>query len=132
MAAIGDRVLMGNRQVLDRPDPPADAPTGRWYAPAPMFSRVKVAIRFFFVGLVVGVLLAPRSGRATRRLLRVRADRLFNELLDAATLGAYETKTGSLRTRTTPIPPRTCQPSTRKKAARLPPSPDRLAGAGMR
>jgi gas vesicle protein len=55
-----------------------------------MFSRVKVAIRFFFVGLVVGVLLAPRSGRATRRLLRVRADRLFNELLDAATLGAYE------------------------------------------
>jgi hypothetical protein len=56
-----------------------------------MFSRVKIAIRFFFVGLVVGVLLAPRSGRATRRLLRVRADRLFNELLDAATLGAYET-----------------------------------------
>ena len=55
-----------------------------------MFSRVKIAIRFFFVGLVVGVLLAPRSGRTTRRLLRVRADRLFNELLDAATLGAYE------------------------------------------
>ena len=40
----------------------------------------------------MGVLLAPRSGRATRRLLRVRADRLFNELLDAATLGAYETE----------------------------------------
>jgi hypothetical protein len=58
-----------------------------------MFSRAKIAIRFFFVGLVVGVLLAPRSGRATRRLLRVRADRLFNELLDAATLGAYEAPT---------------------------------------
>jgi hypothetical protein len=57
-----------------------------------MFSRVKIAIRFFFVGLVVGVLLAPRSGKATRRLLRVRADRLFNELLDAATMGAYETE----------------------------------------
>jgi hypothetical protein len=56
-----------------------------------MFSRVKIAIRFFFVGLVVGVLLAPRSGKATRRILRTRADRLFNELLDAATLGAYET-----------------------------------------
>ena len=55
-----------------------------------MFSRVKIAIRFFFVGLVVGVLLAPRSGRTTRRLLRVRADKLFNELLDTATLGAYE------------------------------------------
>lgn len=54
------------------------------------FSRVKIAIRFFFVGLVVGVLLAPRSGVATRRLLRERADRMFNELLDAATLGAYD------------------------------------------
>ena len=61
-----------------------------------MFSRVKIAIRFFFVGLVVGVLLAPRSGLATRRLLRVRADRLFNELLDAATMGAYETEPGPL------------------------------------
>jgi hypothetical protein len=61
-----------------------------------MFSRVKIAIRFFFVGLVVGVLLAPRSGRATRRLLRVRADRLFNDLLDTATLGAYETGPGEI------------------------------------
>jgi gas vesicle protein len=61
-----------------------------------MFSRVKIAIRFFFVGLVVGVLLAPRSGRATRRLLRVRADRLFNELLDTATMGAYETVPGDM------------------------------------
>jgi hypothetical protein len=61
-----------------------------------MFSRVKIAIRFFFVGLVVGVLLAPRSGRATRRLLRTRADRLFNELMDAATLGGYETVPGDI------------------------------------
>jgi gas vesicle protein len=59
-----------------------------------MFSRVKIAIRFFFVGLVVGVLLAPRSGRATRHLLRTRADRLFNDLLDAATLGAYDADDG--------------------------------------
>jgi len=60
------------------------------------FSRVKVAIRFFFVGLVVGVLLAPRSGVATRRMLRERADRLFNELLDAATLGAYDPANGEV------------------------------------
>jgi hypothetical protein len=55
-----------------------------------MFSRVRVAIRFFFLGLAVGVLLAPRSGIQTRRLLRQRADRLLNDLLDAATLGAYD------------------------------------------
>jgi hypothetical protein len=58
------------------------------------FSRVKIAIRFFFVGLAIGVLLAPRSGVATRRMLRERADRLFNELLDAATLGAYDPTDG--------------------------------------
>jgi hypothetical protein len=55
-----------------------------------MISRVRVAIRFFFLGLAVGVLLAPRSGIETRRLLRQRADRFLNDLLDAATLGAYD------------------------------------------
>jgi len=52
-----------------------------------MFSRVRIAIRFFFVGLAVGVLLAPRSGEETRRLVREKADRLLNDVLDAATLG---------------------------------------------
>jgi hypothetical protein len=80
-----------------------------------MFSRVKIAIRFFFVGLVVGVLLAPRSGRATRRLLRVRADRMFNELLDAATLGAYETEPVASDADDEAKPDR--EPSTRKRAA---------------
>jgi hypothetical protein len=55
-----------------------------------MFSRVRIAIRFFFMGLAVGVLLAPRSGKETRRLVRERADRLLNDLLDAATLGAFD------------------------------------------
>jgi gas vesicle protein len=55
-----------------------------------MFSRVRIAIRFFFVGLAVGVLLAPRKGSETRRLVRARADRLLNDVLDAATLGTYE------------------------------------------
>ena len=55
-----------------------------------MFSRVRIAIRFFFMGLAVGMLLAPRSGRETRRLVRERADRLLNDLLDAATLGAFD------------------------------------------
>ena len=59
-----------------------------------MFSRVRIAIRFFFVGLAVGVLLAPRSGRETRRMVRERADRLLNDVLDAATLGTYESGAG--------------------------------------
>ena len=52
-----------------------------------MFSRVKIAIRFFFLGLAVGVLLAPRSGEETRRMFREKADRLLNDVLDAASLG---------------------------------------------
>ncbi len=59
-----------------------------------MFSRVRIAIRFFFVGLAVGVLLAPRSGKETRRLVRERADRLLNDLLDAATLGSLDSGAG--------------------------------------
>jgi gas vesicle protein len=55
-----------------------------------MFSRVRIAIRFFFMGLAVGVLLAPRSGKETRRMVRERADRLLNDLLDAATLGSLD------------------------------------------
>ena len=38
-----------------------------------MFSRVRIAIRFFFVGLAVGILLAPRKGEDTRRMLREKA-----------------------------------------------------------
>jgi hypothetical protein len=56
-----------------------------------MFSRVRIAIRFFFVGLAVGVLLAPRSGEQTRRMLREKADRILNDVLDAASLGTAAT-----------------------------------------
>ena len=55
-----------------------------------MFSRVRIAIRFFFVGLAVGVLLAPRSGEETRRLVRAKADRLLNDVLEAASLGTID------------------------------------------
>jgi gas vesicle protein len=66
-----------------------------------MFSRVRVAIRFFFVGLAVGVLLAPRAGIETRRLLRQRADRLVNDLLEAASMSGLQSgsKTDGAATR---------------------------------
>jgi hypothetical protein len=60
-----------------------------------MFSRVRIAIRFFFVGLAVGVLLAPRSGEETRRMVREKADRILNDVLDAATLGTVESRPGA-------------------------------------
>ncbi len=63
-----------------------------------MFSRVRIAIRFFFFGLAVGILLAPRSGVETRRMVREKADRILNDVLDAATLGTYESGEGSAAT----------------------------------
>ena len=60
-----------------------------------MFSRVRIAIRFFFVGLAVGVLLAPRSGEETRRMVRAKADRIINDVLDAATLGTVDSGAGA-------------------------------------
>ncbi|HLY35766.1 MAG TPA: hypothetical protein VKU35_03550 [Candidatus Limnocylindria bacterium] len=60
-----------------------------------MISRARIAIRFFFVGLAVGVLLAPRSGVETRRRLRQRADRFLNDLLDATTLGVYQSSSSA-------------------------------------
>ncbi len=62
-----------------------------------MFSRVRIAIRFFFVGLAVGVLLAPRSGEETRRLLREKADSLLNDVLEAASLGASATSSAATK-----------------------------------
>ena len=80
-----------------------------------MFSRVRIAIRFFFVGLAVGVLLAPRSGEETRRLVREKADRLLNDILDAATLGTYESGAGSIDTDEEAAAP---APSTRSTRSR--------------
>ena len=60
-----------------------------------MFSRVRIAIRFFFVGLAVGVLLAPRSGEETRRMVREKADRIINDVLDAATMGTVDSGAGA-------------------------------------
>jgi hypothetical protein len=92
-----------------------------------MFSRVRVAIRFFFVGLAVGVLLAPRSGEETRRLVREKADRILNDVLDAATLGTYEAG-GALDDAADDNGARATRPGTRARSAR--PRSRQASGAG--
>ena len=81
-----------------------------------MFSRVRIAIRFFVVGLAVGMLLAPRSGEQTRRLVREKADRLLNDILDAATLGTYESGAGSTDTDEEATAPAPATKSTRARS----------------
>ena len=60
-------------------------------------SASSVILAFLLGGLTgaaVALLYAPRSGKETRRMVRERADRLLNDLLDAATLGAFDSGAG--------------------------------------
>ena len=51
-----------------------------------MFGVVRATLRAFAVGVVVGVLFAPRPGRETRRMLNERLSTAINSLLEIAAL----------------------------------------------
>lgn len=55
-----------------------------------MFGIVRTAVRFFFIGLVVGALLAPRSGAETRRLIREKVSLVVGGILEIADLPPVE------------------------------------------
>ena len=46
-----------------------------------MFGTIRLGVRAFIVGFVVGLLVAPRAGWQTRRLLRDR----YTQFMDALT-----------------------------------------------
>lgn len=98
-----------------------------------MFSRVRIAIRFFFVGLAVGVLLAPRSGEETRRMVRQKADRLLNDVLDAATLGTAESSSSDeelSQTEQVDAPKRSSRSNGGSRRSRSRTTSESTAGAG--
>lgn len=49
-----------------------------------MLKGVRVAIKYFTVGLLAGLLLAPRKGDDTRAILIERAREYFQELIGGA------------------------------------------------
>jgi gas vesicle protein len=51
-----------------------------------VFGVVNAALRAFVVGVVVGVLFAPRPGADTRRMLNERIAAMINQLLEIAAL----------------------------------------------
>jgi gas vesicle protein len=51
-----------------------------------VFGVVNAALRAFVVGVVVGVLFAPRPGADTRRMLNERIATMINQLLEIAAL----------------------------------------------
>ena len=55
-----------------------------------MFGLVRAAFRAFVIGVVVGVLFAPRAGSETRQMLNERFTSLVNQLLEIAALPPIE------------------------------------------
>jgi hypothetical protein len=47
-----------------------------------MFGTINFGVRAFLIGLVVGVLVAPRAGVETRRLLRARLQTLLDGIAE--------------------------------------------------
>jgi gas vesicle protein len=55
-----------------------------------VFGVVNAALRAFVVGVVVGMLFAPRPGADTRRMLNERITALIDQLLEIAALPPIE------------------------------------------
>lgn len=51
-----------------------------------MFGVIRATLRAFAIGVVVGVLFAPRIGAETRQMLNKRIATWLNELLEVAAL----------------------------------------------
>lgn len=49
-----------------------------------MFGLVRTAVRFFFVGFGIGILLAPRAGAETRELIREKVNLIVGSILEVA------------------------------------------------
>jgi gas vesicle protein len=55
-----------------------------------VFGVINAALRAFAVGVVVGMLFAPRPGVETRRMLNERLAAMINQLLEIAALPPIE------------------------------------------
>jgi gas vesicle protein len=55
-----------------------------------VFGVINAALRAFVVGVVVGMLFAPRPGAETRRMLNERISAMINQLLEIAALPPIE------------------------------------------
>lgn len=51
-----------------------------------MFGTIRFGVRAFFLGVVIGLLVAPRPGRETRRMLKDRLTQLMDALAEILAL----------------------------------------------
>ncbi len=57
-----------------------------------MLTGVRIAIKYFTIGLVAGLLLAPRRGEETRRMLMDRGKEYVQEMLNVTEQTVRETR----------------------------------------
>jgi len=55
-----------------------------------MFGLLRTAVRFFVIGVGVGVLFAPRPGAQTRQMIREKLDSLVGSVAELADLPPVE------------------------------------------
>ena len=65
-----------------------------------MFGLVRTAVRFFFIGFGIGILLAPRAGAETRELIREKLNMIVGSILEVADLPPVEGTAEAARTET--------------------------------
>jgi hypothetical protein len=58
-----------------------------------MLTLLRTSLRFFIIGFVAGTLFAPRSGVATRQMLREKFTVVANQILEIAALPPIESRT---------------------------------------
>jgi hypothetical protein len=57
-----------------------------------MVTLLRTSLRFFVLGFLAGTLLAPRSGAATRAMLREKFRVMVNQILELAALPPIESR----------------------------------------
>jgi hypothetical protein len=57
-----------------------------------MLTLLRTSLRFFILGFVAGTLFAPRSGVATRQMLREKFTIMANQILELAALPPIESR----------------------------------------
>jgi hypothetical protein len=57
-----------------------------------MLTLLRTSLRFFIIGFVAGTLFAPRSGVATRQMLREKFTIMANQILELAAFPPIESR----------------------------------------
>ena len=76
-----------------------------------MFGIVRATLRAFAVGVVIGMLFAPRPGAETRKMLNERIAGWLNQLLEIAALPPIQPERAATNEHTERVSPKRARPT---------------------